>query len=127
MDDFDFTLDSSTQRNAFRTRIPGLEAASVATGDSYPISDLSATGLSYLDPRKRHQRGDVLHLDITIAGRIFLEDVTARVMRVGDDGSTGVAFEGLNRQKELRLDKLILEAQKRLIAMQKKKAENESG
>jgi hypothetical protein len=127
MDDFEFTMDSqSTQRNAYRTRIPGLEAALVGTSEAYPILDLSATGMSYLDPDKHHGRGETLHLDLTIAKRIFLEDVVAKVMRVGDDGATGVAFDGLTRQKELRLDKLILEAQKRLIA-QRKKTENQNG
>ncbi|MBF0482341.1 MAG: PilZ domain-containing protein [Desulfovibrionaceae bacterium] len=127
MDDFEFTMDAaSPNRNAYRTRIPGLEASLVGAGEAYPISDLSATGLSYLDPGRRHGRGEVLQLDLTIAKRIFLEDVTAKVMRVTDDGVTGVAFEGLTRQKELRLDKLILEAQKRLIA-QRKKTENQNG
>ena len=96
MDDFEFTMDSeSTQRSAYRTRIPGLEAALVDSGEAYPIMDLSATGLSYLDPGKRHGRGEVLHLDLTIAKRIFLEDVTARVMRNADDVRAILVLENL--------------------------------
>lgn len=113
--------DGELKRAAFRAAIPGLEMRERASGRSYPVKDISATGLGASDPDKVLRPGVRYEVDLLINRKSYLEGIGVKVVRQTQSGTAGVVFDGLDRRQEASLDKLILEVQKRLIAMRKKK------
>jgi c-di-GMP-binding flagellar brake protein YcgR len=83
------------------------------------VGDLSATGLSLNAAKGELQEGESIEMDLFLNNKLFLSGIKARVMRILDDGTAGCNFETMEQRKEERLDKLVLEVQKRLIAMRK--------
>lgn len=111
------------QRRAFRAKIPGLTVYIPAKGKSYPVMDLSAMGLAFMDETKGFTEGQVIEFDLLISKKVFLNGLTVKVMRVLDKGLIGCNFENVPPRKEAKLDKLVLEVQKRMIALKKKARE----
>jgi len=125
-----FDLDVSTGeddqlRKAFRTKVPGLAVRFPALKKQFEVKDLSATGFAVLDLDKRFKEGQTLDAELLINKKRFLGDIDAIVMRVLDNGIIGINFVELERQKQAKLDKLVLEVQKRLIELRKKQREQE--
>lgn len=123
IDDYSFSLGKNGnggQRRAFRTKIPGLEVVLRATDRRFVALDLSAMGLAFKDETKGFTEGEQLEFDLLLNKKLFLPEMKARVMRVLDNGIIGVNFEANDYRKEARLDKLVLEVQKRMIALRKK-------
>ncbi len=120
-DDFSFTMagDDKQQRRAFRASVPGLEVYIPARDARYKVGDLSALGLAFLDESRSFKEGEALELDMFLNRKLFLSGLKLRVMRVLDKGIIGCNFEAIDPRKEARLDKLVLEVQKRLIALRK--------
>jgi len=120
-DDFSFTIagDEKQQRRAFRTNVPGLEIWIPARNLRYRVGDLSALGLAFVDKSRSFREGETLELDMFLNKKLFLAGLKIRVMRVLDNGIIGCNFEGLDPRKEARLDKLVLEVQKRMIALRR--------
>lgn len=123
-----FDLDISTGsddklRQAFRTKVPGLTVRFSALKKVFEVKDLSATGFAVLDRDKGFKEGQVLEADLLINKKLFLGGVKAETMRVLDNGIIGINFVDLERQKQVKLDKLVLEVQKRLIELRKKQRE----
>ena len=85
--------------------------------------DLSALGLAFMDESKSFTEGKVIEFDLLISKKVFLSKLTVKVMRILDKGLTGCNFEGVPPRKEAKLDKLVLEVQKRMIALKKKARE----
>lgn len=126
--DFSFKLpeDRSGDRNAFRTRVPGLEIRIPGHGKLYPVTDVSAGGFALEDDGKPFSLGQKMACDLLIKGQPYLPGVNICVRRIIPDKLlVGCSFEGLDRRQEVRLDKLVLEVQKRLISMRKAKQEGE--
>jgi len=126
-DDLSFSMagDDKQQRRAFRTDVPGLEAYIPSRDARYKVGDLSALGLAFVDQSRSFKEGEALEMDMFLNKKLFLSGLKLRVMRVLDKGIIGCNFEGIDPRKEARLDKLVLEVQKRLIALRraaKKKA-----
>jgi len=115
--------DGGSQRRAFRAKIPGVTIRIPAKNAVYETADLSAMGLAFLDPTKGFKEGSVVEFDLLINKKVFLTQLTAKVMRVLDNGIIGCNFEGVDHRKEVKLDKLVLEVQKRMIALKKKSRE----
>ena len=113
------------KRNAFRARVPGLTVNVEGRPHDYMVKDISASGLAVLDEERSFAEGEVVHLDLLINKRVYLRTVKGEVIRVLDNGIVGVNFLELNRRQEARLDKLVLEVQKRLINMRKAKESTE--
>ena len=103
-------------RQAYRATLPGLTA--VVAGHAFPVSDISSGGMCVTMPGSRLAKGQALTFDLFIAGRLFLKDVHAKVVRPSAKECAYV-FENLISQHEMKLDKLILELQKREIARQR--------
>lgn len=125
-----FDIEVSTGRDvqlrkAFRTRVPGLTVRFAALEKVLEVKDLSATGFAILAPDLRLQEGQIVECDLLINKKLFLAGAKAQVMRVLDNGIIGINFEELPRQKQAKLDKLVLEVQKRLIELRKKQREQE--
>lgn len=109
-------------RSAYRASIPGL-GLRLVSGEVCTAKDLSAGGTSFVPPEDRTFYQDQrLLLDILVAGRVYIQAVECVVVRATPN-ITACAFQALTRAQEIRLDKLVLETQKRLIA--RRKAEEE--
>ncbi|BDQ35566.1 PilZ domain-containing protein [Pseudodesulfovibrio portus] len=123
--DFEISIpdEDGQLRKAFRTKVPGLSARFPALGRTLGVMDLSATGFAVLDQDKGFKENQSLEVELLIKDKIFLRGANAVVMRVLDNGIVGMNFVDLDRQKQIKLDKLVLEVQKRLIALRKKKRE----
>ena len=64
--------------------------------------------------------------DLLLNKRLFLGDLKGKVMRViTEKGIIGCNFDGMERRQEIKLDKLVLEVQKRLIELRKAKRDAE--
>lgn len=120
-DDLDFSIKAPKggQRRAYRTKVPGLKAVVPAKEREFTVGDLSATGLSLHAAKGVLKEGETIVMDLFLNKKLFLSGIKARVMRILDDDSAGCNFEAMGQRKEERLDKLVLEVQKRLIAMRK--------
>lgn len=125
--DFEINVpdDDDQLRKAFRTRVPGLSVRFPAMKRVFEVKDLSATGFAVLDPDKSFKENQSLEIELLIKERLFLGEINAVVMRVLDNGIIGINFVDLSRQKQVKLDKLVLEVQKRLIELRKKQREQE--
>lgn len=115
--------DDEQLRKAFRTRVPGLTARFPSLKKVFEVKDLSATGFAILDPDKRFKEDQPLEVDLLIKKKLFLGEAKAVVMRVLENGIIGINFVDLDRQRQVKLDKLVLEVQKRLIELRKKQRE----
>ncbi|MBC18596.1 Type IV pilus assembly PilZ [Pseudodesulfovibrio profundus] len=125
---FDIKLPAGKEeqlRKAFRTKVPGLTVRFEDQDRVLDVKDLSATGFAVLDPEKRFEEGAHIECDLLINNKLFLSGATAKVIRVLDNGIVGINFVELNLKQQAKLDKLVLEVQKRLIALRKKQREQE--
>jgi len=126
--DFDIKMDGDDKlRQAFRTRVPGLDVRIItkAGPQDFPVSDISALGFAFTDSPRNYSLGMVFSFDLLLGKRLFLGNLKGKVMRVLDRGIIGCNFEEMERRQEIKLDKLVLEVQKRLIALRKAKREAE--
>ncbi len=121
-DDFSFELDDTgdNQRRTYRVRAPGLEVwipkAELAVG----VGDVSASGISLLEvPEKALDWGEVFGCDLLLNKKLYISGLFAKVRRILEDGVVGCTFEELDPRKEAKLDKLVLEVQKRRIALKR--------
>lgn len=124
MDDFSFSLPGSgnQKRNAFRATIPGLEAYVQEREKFFPVKDFSATGMGLqAEPDDEFQHGEHFTFDLYLNKKLYLGGLEAKVMRIAQQNIVGCLFQAPSPRKEARLDKLVLEVQKRLIALRKAK------
>lgn len=125
---FEVDIRSSIEpqlRKAFRTKVPGLTVRFSEREKSHEVKDLSATGLAILEPDSGFEEGTRTELDLMINDKLFLGGVKAEIRRVLDNGIIGVNFLELSRKQQAKLDKLVLEVQKRLIELRKIQREQE--
>ena len=115
---FEFKLDLpwESKRSAYRAHVPGLYAFIHEKERQYEVHDLSATGLAFFDGPEGFSVGKLLTIDLSMNGKVFVQGIPAVVVRVQDNGLTACLLEELDRWQEEKLDKLILEVQKLLIA-----------
>ncbi|MGE4551946.1 MAG: PilZ domain-containing protein [Desulfovibrionaceae bacterium] len=123
--DFDIKMagDGDTARQAYRTRVPGFEARFAQKPQPYPVKDISASGFAVDDPTKNFKEGQILDLEFLLNKKLFLGGLKAKVVRVVPNGIIGFLFEDMDRRQMMKLDKLVLEVQKRLIALRKAKSQ----
>ena len=124
-EDFDFTLpsDHEGERRAYRTSVPGLAASVAGKDGTFPVDNVSAVGIALHAPGHAFAEGENLRLDLLILGRPYITALPARVARLGEGALVGCEFTTPDFWQEARLDKLVLEVQKRMIA--RRKAESE--
>ena len=124
MEQDDFFIDlpevGENKRNAYRVRATGLELWIPKLNRAVVVSDISATGLALHDlPEGALGWGEVFACDLLLNKKLFISGLFAKVRRVFAHGEAGCTFEELDPRKEARLDKLVLEVQKRLIALKR--------
>ncbi len=114
-------------RQAYRTRVPGLDIRiNTKKGPlDFPVSDISASGFAFEDNPRGYSSGLEFTFDLLLSKKLFLGELKAKVMRVLDRGIIGCNFMEMDRRQEIKLDKLVLEVQKRLIELRKAKREAE--
>ena len=103
--------------------MPGLTARFPGLDQVYDVLDLSATGVAVREEGGRFVEKEMYDVELRIRNRLFIGGALAMCMRLHDGGVVGFNFVDLDRQKQIKLDKLVLEVQKRRIALQKKKRE----
>ncbi|MEA4858469.1 MAG: PilZ domain-containing protein [Solidesulfovibrio sp.] len=118
--DFTFTLEGEMgRRAAHRERVRGLVALWDDGGDRhYVVHDVSASGLSLVDPEGTLAPGRTGRLTLAIGPRTLLAGLPVAVVRL-TGGLAGLAFGELSLRQEAWLDKLVLEIQKRRIDLRK--------
>jgi hypothetical protein len=112
------TSKARGRRKAFRTVLPGMSVRVRGLTGTFSVHDLSARGICLIAGKGIFTTGDQIVLDIAIAGKRYLTNVFAWVARTGQQ-DVGCEFSPLNRHQEMKLDKLVLEMQKRLIALRR--------
>lgn len=125
--DFQISIPDEEEqlRKAFRTKVPGLTVRFPSLNRALDVMDLSATGFAVLDPENGFQEKQTVEIELLIKNKLFISGASALVMRCLDNGIVGLNFVDLERQKQIKLDKLVLEVQKRLIALKKKKRDQD--
>lgn len=125
--DFKISIPSEDERmrQAYRTRVPGFLACFVKPEACCPVKDLSATGFAIVDDQQHFAEGRQYEVQLKIKEKVFLDELKVQAMRVMENGLVGFNFQELDRRKQIKLDKLVLEVQKRLIAHKKAKREQE--
>jgi c-di-GMP-binding flagellar brake protein YcgR len=120
----DFTIktegDEERLRKAYRTRVPGFLAKMEENGKIYAVKDVSASGFAVEDPSGTLREEQTHTVTFYLNKKTFLAEVRARVVRVLDNSIAGLNFVDLDRRQSMKLDKLVLEIQKRLIELRKR-------
>ncbi|GAB7080048.1 PilZ domain-containing protein [Megalodesulfovibrio paquesii] len=119
-DDFSIEMpeEGENKRKAYRVRATGLELWIPKLNMSVAVSDISASGIALHEvPEGALAWGEVFACDLLLNKKLYIAGLFAKVRRLFANGEAGCTFEELDPRKESRLDKLVLEVQKRLIAL----------
>lgn len=113
--------ESANQRRCYRVSVQGLTVRVHKLDRALPLADLSACGLSIQGvPEGGLGWGEVFACDLLLDGKPYIAGLFAKVRRLLAHGEAGCTFEELDRRKEARLDKLVLEIQKQDIDRNKR-------
>ena len=127
--DFEIKVSEEDKlRQAYRTRVPGLDVRVITQSgpQDFAVQDISASGFAFADNPRAYSSGMTFSFDLLLNKRLFLGDLKGKVMRViTEKGIIGCNFDGMERRQEIKLDKLVLEVQKRLIELRKAKRDAE--
>ncbi len=119
-----FDGDDDSIRSTYRTSFPGL-TVQLKSGENAQVKNISAGGIGFISYRGSCVEGETQRLNIYISGRPFITNVKGKFIRIYPDGFVACSFVELSRQHELKLDKLVLEMQKKMIAVRKVQGEEE--
>ncbi len=113
-------------RSTFRARVPGLGVRVQELGQAFAVTDLSAGGFALESDGKPFSLGQKFTVELLIKDQVYVTGLLSVVRRIiPAQLVVGFSFEPMDRRQEARLDKLVLEVQKRMIDMRKAKKENE--
>ncbi|TVQ98000.1 MAG: PilZ domain-containing protein [Desulfovibrionales bacterium] len=113
------------QRRGVRVHLPGLTAWVLERDAVFSITDLSTFGLAFNDATTSFQVGQEMHVDVHVHGKVWIAGLEAKVVAVRDGALVACAFPNMTRFQELRMDKLILEIQKRWIKIRKQQTQQD--
>ncbi|OBQ51561.1 PilZ domain-containing protein [Halodesulfovibrio spirochaetisodalis] len=127
MSNLEFTMptNGNERRRAFRAKAYGVSVTFDEQNVTCDILDVSVTGFAIKNDLAFLREGSEHSISINVAGKSYLSDLTCRVVRILDNGIIGCDFRTLDRRQEARLDRLVLELQKRMIAKKKEKSATE--
>jgi len=110
---FTYPGDAS-KRKSFRASFTGLRV--IILGESFDVHDLSTSGLSFTKTEDiQIFQGRRYSAHVTIASRVYIADIPLQIVRIAQNLRVACRFIELTPRQEIRLDKLILEMQKRSI------------
>ena len=123
MSNLNFTMPAGNERRrAFRAKAYGVAVTFEEQNVTCDILDVSVTGFAIKNESISVKEGAEYSITVTVAGKMYLSDLTCRVVRKLDNGIIGCDFRSLDRRQEARLDRLVLELQKRMIAKKREKS-----
>ncbi|WP_144302885.1 PilZ domain-containing protein [Oceanidesulfovibrio indonesiensis] len=126
MEEFDFDIPKrDNKRRAFRVNIHGMRVRIPARDVAYPARDLSAVGMCIMASEGTFEWGEVFEIEIIMEDSVYISNLFAKVQRILPDGLVGVSFEELDPRNEAKLDKLVLETQKRMINQKRARETNQ--
>ena len=120
--DFEFKLEGEAgRRQSHRERVQGLVIHIEGLAEPLVVHDVSSSGLAVVDPKGVLVREWVCRVVLAIGERALARGLPAKVVREADPAGriAGLAFVDLGPRQEAWLDKLVLEIQKRRIALRK--------
>ncbi len=115
--DFFIDEDGNSNRHSYRAHVYGIEARVNKKSTCYGLSDISVSGCSFKVPMIEWSINERFVLQLEVKGRIILGGIKARMVRATQNNVVACSFEGLSEKQEYALDKLVLEIQKRIIAL----------
>ncbi|WP_027720887.1 PilZ domain-containing protein [Maridesulfovibrio zosterae] len=107
-------------RGAFRTSLPGLVIKITGRTGAYSVKDFSVNGLAFSSGKEPFNVDEQFEIEFILGKKVLLSNLEAKVVRDIGDGLMGCVFVDLDKYQEERLDKLVLEVQKRMILLRKK-------
>jgi hypothetical protein len=107
--------EHAKKRNALRIKVEGLTVHITRLNKQFPVSDISATGLSFEFEKPRVKGGVKLEMDIYLDGNKKASKVMCKVMR-HNRGSVGCLFEDLDRTQDDMVHEIVLLGQKQQAA-----------
>jgi c-di-GMP-binding flagellar brake protein YcgR len=115
--DMGFFLESgnNVSRAAYRVNVEGISART-PKGDIFALRDLSFTGMGLNAKLPTSAEGTVVLMDILISDKLYISHVKCKIVRCMSDGVVACQFVDVSHAIEVKLDKLVLELQKRRIA-----------
>ena len=109
------------ERSAFRAGIPGLVMKVEGYSESFDVKDISAKGIAFYAEENVFELETQFEVDLILFGRDILLGLTVRAVRDIGKGLMGCIFIDIDKYQEERLDKLVLEIQKRMIQLRRVK------
>lgn len=126
-DQLDVEYAAETQRKAYRVSIPNLKITINGRDEQYQALDVSAGGVAFSFSEKDNpglEQGQSIKISLVIKSRVFLEDLGAVVVKTSDSFAA-CEFRNIPLRQEARLDKLVLEVQKKMIELKRRKSQEE--
>lgn len=120
---------SSSPRKAYRVSIPNLKIKIKDRPGKFEALDISVGGVAFsLKKNDDHglEAGQDVEISLIIKEKVFLKELQGKLVKVTDTFAA-CEFEDIPLRQEAILDKLVLEIQKKMIELKRKKKEqNES-
>ncbi|WP_320005837.1 PilZ domain-containing protein [Maridesulfovibrio sp.] len=117
----DILFESNSSRGAFRTSLPGLALRIDGRPESYSVKDFSVNGLAFAAGKESFAVDEQFKVDFVLGKKELLTGLEIKIVRDIGEGLMGCIYVDLDKYQEARLDKLVLEVQKRMILLRKKK------
>ncbi|HAS90513.1 MAG TPA: PilZ domain-containing protein [Desulfovibrio sp.] len=117
----EISFESSSSRGAFRTSIPGLALRIEGHPSIYSVKDFSVNGLAFAAGDGIFKVDQQFKVDFILGKKDLLTGLEIKIVRDIGKGLMGCIYVDLDKYQEARLDKLVLEVQKRMIKLRKKK------
>ncbi len=115
--DFSINEDDNVNRHSYRAHVYGIEARVNRGSRCYNLADISVTGCAFRVSNVPWAVDERLKLQLEVKGRVIIAGLEARLVRVTPNNVVACSFERLTEKQEYALDKLVLEIQKRIIAL----------
>lgn len=118
-DQFDFSVEHQRderrgqRRRAVRVRLPGMAVWILERDTCFPLVDLNTLGLAFKDEAQSFQPGQAVQVDVHVQGKVWVAGLEAQILGIRDGFLVACTFPNMTKFQELRMDKLILEIQKR--------------
>jgi len=117
----DISFESNSARGAFRTSLPGLGLRIEGRPAPYSVKDFSVNGLAFSAGDDSFSVEEEFKVDFVLGKKELLTGLDIKIVRDIGKGLMGCIYVDLDKYQEARLDKLVLEVQKRMIQLRKKK------
>ena len=116
---------SSSPRKAYRVSIPNLKIKIKDRPGEFEALDISVSGVAFSLKENDNQGLETdqdVEISLIIRQKVFLKELQGKLVKVTDTFAA-CEFGDIPLKQEALLDKLVLEIQKRMIELKRKKKE----